>query len=154
VLLTAAIAHEEDRFRVQVAERLEGKAAAERMAILIDASCGGGDWLLWIELWTRALHDEEAARVRRELDERWRGEIVATVEEGQGSGAFAGVDAPAFAAQLAAFIDGLAVQVALEDPEMPIERMSELARGMAELHLKCSLPPPTAFGYDLLEAAA
>ena len=64
------------------------------------------------------------------------------------------MDSGDFAAELAAFLDGLAVQVALEDPEMPVERMSSMARGMAERLLGCSLPAPTKFGHDLLGAAA
>lgn len=153
-LLTEALAHEEGRFREQLVERLEGHDAPQRLALLIDASCGGSDWNLWLELWTRALHDPEARRVRLELDRRWRMELIATVATGISAGEFEDVDALGVGAVLAAFIDGLAVQVALEDPEMPVERMSLMARGMAERLLGCSLPAPTKFGHDLLGAAA
>ncbi len=43
-----------------------------RLTALIDASIGGDDWLLWIELWTRSLRDPELARSRQQLDDRWR----------------------------------------------------------------------------------
>ncbi|HEX2358205.1 MAG TPA: TetR/AcrR family transcriptional regulator [Solirubrobacterales bacterium] len=153
-LLTEALAHEEGRFRAQLVERLDGTSASERVAILIDASCGGSDWRLWMELWTRALHDREAGRTRRELDRLWRREIATTVEAGQRAGEFAQADAGEVAAHLASFLDGLAVQVALGDPEMPIERMSELARQMAERLLDCSLPAPEGYGDEVLEAVA
>jgi AcrR family transcriptional regulator len=153
-LLTEALAHEEGCFRDQLVERLDGHDAPQRLALLIDASCGGSDWNLWLELWTRALHDPEARRVRLELDRRWRAELIATVAAGIAEGEFEPVDSADFAAELAAFIDGLAVQVALEDPEMPVERMSSMARGMAERLLECSLPGPTKFGHELLGAAA
>lgn len=153
-LLTEALAHEEERFREQLVERLEGHDAPERLALLIDASCGGSDWNLWLELWTRALHDPEARRVRLELDRRWRMELIATVATGISAGEFADVDALGVGAVLAAFLDGLAVQVALNDPEMPVERMSSMARGMAERLLGCSLPAPTKLGHELLGAVA
>jgi hypothetical protein len=50
-------------------------------------------------------------------------------------------------------MDGLAVQVALEDPDIGEERMSALARGTAERLLRCSLPPPAGYGYAALETA-
>lgn len=153
-LLTEALAHEEERFREQLVVRLEGHDAPERLALLIDASCGGSDWNLWLELWTRALHDPEARRVRLELDRRWRMELIATVATGISAGEFADVDALGVGAVLAAFLDGLAVQVALNDPEMPVERMSSMARGMAERLLGCSLPAPTKLGHELLGAVA
>ena len=153
-LLTEALAHEEGCFRDQLVERLEGHNAPERLALLIDASCGGSDWNLWLELWTRALHDPEARRVRLELDRRWRMELIATVATGISAGEFEDADALGVGAVLAAFIDGLAVQVALKDPEMPVERMSSMARGMAERLLGCSLPAPTKYGHELLGAAA
>ncbi|MDP9189406.1 MAG: TetR family transcriptional regulator C-terminal domain-containing protein [Actinomycetota bacterium] len=151
-LLTEALAHEEERFRGQLVERIEGTAASQRLAILIDASCGGSEWRLWLELWTRALHDPEAGRTRRQLDRLWRDQIATTVEAGQREGEFASADACEVAAQLAAFLDGLAVQVALGDAEMPVERMSGLAREMAERLLACPLPAPDGYGDELLEA--
>jgi AcrR family transcriptional regulator len=153
-LLTEALARQEEQFRAQLAERLDGTAASHRLAILIDASCGGSDWSLWMELWTRALHDRDAARTRRELDRRWREEIATTVEAGQREGDFAEADAQEVAAQLAAFLDGVAVQVALGDPEMSVERMSSLVRDMAEHLLDCTLPAPEGYGDELLEAVA
>jgi hypothetical protein len=38
-------------------------------------------------------------------------------------------------------MDGLAVQMTLGDPEMPPERMSQLARLVAGQQLACDLPP-------------
>lgn len=154
-LLTAALAHEEERFRDQLLSKLDGLAATERLATMIDASCGGTpDWKLWMELWTRALHDHDARRTRRGFDRRWRAQLVAAIEAGQEAGEFTReADAEDVAAELASLLDGLAVQVALEDPEMPVERMSSLARGTAERLLDCELPASAGYGYELLEAA-
>jgi AcrR family transcriptional regulator len=153
-LLTAALAHEEQRFREQLLDRLEGLDAREALALLIDSSCGGTpDWKLWMELWVRALHDPDAGSARGDFDRRWRRQLVTTIEAGQADGEFADdADAADVAAELASLLDGLAVQVALDDPEMPVERMSSLARATAERLLECELPPATAFGYDRLAA--
>jgi AcrR family transcriptional regulator len=154
-LLTAALAHEEERFREQLIEVLSGLGARESLAMLIDASCGGTpDWKLWMELWVRALHDGDARKARRDFDRRWRALLVATIEAGQEEGVFASADAADVAAELASLLDGLAVQVALDDPEMSVERMSSLARGTAERILDCQLPATAGYGYELLEAAA
>ncbi|MGZ5310024.1 MAG: TetR/AcrR family transcriptional regulator [Solirubrobacterales bacterium] len=153
-LLTAALAHEEQRFREQLVERLEGLDAREALALLIDASCGGTpDWKLWMELWVRALHAPDARAARRDFDRRWRRQLVATIEAGKAEGEFAEAEAADVAAELASLLDGLAVQVALDDPEMSVERMSSLARATAERLLECELPPATAFGYERLAAA-
>ena len=84
---------------------------------------GGEDWVLWMELWTRALRDNDLAESRRRLDERWRAQIAEIVREGQVSGDFAGDEPERIALELAALIDGLAVQMALDDPAVTSEVM-------------------------------
>lgn len=137
-LLSEALTYEEERFRVELGELLAAHASpSERLDLLIRAcigapSSGASDWRLWMELWTRALRDPGAAMTRGELDRRWRSEIAAIVADGQRSGEFDGSDPDEIAAELAALLDGLAVQNTLGDPEMPDERMLELARRGAE----------------------
>ncbi len=68
------------------------------------------------------------ATVRRKFDERWRETISTTVLSGQESGEFsAAVDAGEFAVTLSALLDGMAVQIALEDPDVPPSRAYDLA---------------------------
>ena len=50
---------------------------------------------------------------------------------GQEAGEFASVDADDFTITLAALLDGLAVQIALEDPEVPARRAYDLAMRFA-----------------------
>ena len=45
-------------------------------------------WTLWVELWSRALRNDEAARKREALERRWRNTIAEVVREGQRSGEF------------------------------------------------------------------
>jgi AcrR family transcriptional regulator len=145
-LLSEALTDEEERFALELRKRLKAtKSPSERLVILVAASTGSpssgaSDWRLWMELWTRALRDEGAGGTRAELDRRWRAEIAAIVADGQGSGEFAGDDPDETAAELAALIDGLAVQNTLGDPEMPDERMSAIVIRAAERMLGCELP--------------
>ena len=50
---------------------------------------------------------------------------------GQEADEFASVDADDFTITLAALLDGLAVQIALEDPQVPPQHAYELAMGFA-----------------------
>ncbi len=141
-LLSEALTWEEDRFYADLTGRLgAGMTPPERLALLIEASSNGGGWLLWMELWSRALRDPGVAVARGELDRRWRSVVAEIVEDGKEAGEFEDCDADDVAATLAALLDGLAVQVSLEDPEMPPARMSELARRVARDQLGCELPP-------------
>lgn len=73
-------------------------------------------WLLWLDLWAQSVRLPEVASVRQKFDERWRETIIAVVLAGQEAGEFGPVDADDFALALSALLDGLAVQVALQDP--------------------------------------
>ncbi|MDP9228712.1 MAG: TetR/AcrR family transcriptional regulator [Actinomycetota bacterium] len=140
-LLAEALTFEEERFYDEVTRLLADEpSASRRLALLIDASSGPNE--LWIEFWARALRKPDAAATRRELDRRWRGTILEIVRDGQAAGEFGGGDPEEASAVLAALMDGLAVQVSLEDPEMPGPRMATLARGVAERLLDCRLPAP------------
>jgi AcrR family transcriptional regulator len=139
-LLAEALTQEEERFSAELTGRLDGVAGApERLRLLVEESSAGNDWKLWMELWTQALRDGGARRARRDLDGRWRAMIEAIVAEGQAAGEFGGPEPPEAAATLACLLDGLAVQRTLGDPEMPRERMSELALAVAERLLDCRL---------------
>jgi AcrR family transcriptional regulator len=135
-LLTEALTFAEDRFYLQTFHALARlDRARDRLVALIDlsfppAGASGdtrSDWVLWFELWSRALRDPEVARKREALDRRWRDTIADVVREGQRSGEFAEVDPEAFALRLAALLDGLAIQVVLGDPSCPPERVRSLA---------------------------
>jgi hypothetical protein len=84
-------------------------------------------------------HDPTLAAARARLDEAWRAQIAAIVEDGIMSGEFAEVDSADFAIQLAALLDGLAIEVMLRDPTVDAARMEELAIGFVEMALKTSV---------------
>ena len=84
-----------------------------------------------MELWTRALRDPRAGRVAPACSTTAGGRtIAAVVAEGQAAGEFGGPDPERAALELAALIDGLAVQVALGDALVTPELMRvDLHRG-------------------------
>ncbi len=75
-------------------------------------------WLLWLDLWAQSVRLPEVASVRQKFDERWRETITALVQAGQESGEFGPVDPGGFAVAMSALLDGLAIQVALQDPSV------------------------------------
>jgi AcrR family transcriptional regulator len=144
-LLTEALAFAEDRFYLNTFHELTDVARpSERLARLIDLSCPDdgdthGDWALWIELWSRALRDQDAARKREALDRRWRSTIAEIVKEGQEAGEFEGNDPEGFAHRLSAMMDGLAIQVLLHDSAMTHDRMLEMCNEMVARELNTDI---------------
>jgi AcrR family transcriptional regulator len=138
-LLTEAIRYSEDSWYAEGMRRMEQiPTAAGRLTELVAMTCLPGTdpeplswWLLWLDLWALAPRNPGVAAVRQKSDERWRDTIRSIVLAGQEAGEFASVDADDFAIALSAFLDGLAIQIALEDPRMPPRRAFELAMRFA-----------------------
>jgi AcrR family transcriptional regulator len=149
-LLAEALAFSEERFYVETAEELAKLSSArDRLVRLIELSCLQGsdtkenwldEWLLWLDLWALAPRDPDVARDRQALERRWRDTIAGIVREGHASGEFRPGDPEAFAIQLGALIDGLAVAVVLNDPEVDAQRMFDLCLTMAAGELGFEAP--------------
>ena len=131
-LLAEALTFAEDSFYAELAERLAVlDSASERLRELIASAVGGEDWMLWMELWTRALRDPEMRDARQRLDDLWRAQIGEIVRDGQGAGEFGGPEPERVALELAALIDGLAVQVTLGDEVVSPELMGSVCVDVA-----------------------
>jgi len=123
-LLTEAIRHYEDAWYGEGKRRMDKlPTAAERieefvaMNLLPDPHPElQGSWTLWLDFWAQAARNSNVSDVRRDFDERWRKEIVALVLEGQEAGEFADIDPHPFSIFVSALLDGLAIQIALDDP--------------------------------------
>jgi AcrR family transcriptional regulator len=134
ILLAEALAFADEQFYAQTADAVaEMTSARDRLVELVRCSCSVGEaeddfdeWALWLDLWARAPRDPDVARDRAAMDRRWRTTIDEIVRQGQAAGEFAPVDADAFALRLAALIDGLAIQVVLQDPDVSRDRMFDL----------------------------
>jgi len=150
-LLTEALRYSEDAWYAAGTQRLAAiTSAVGRLTELIAMTClpdtdpaARTEWLLWLDLWALSPRNPGVATVRRKFDERWRETISSTVLSGQESGEFdTAVDAGSFAVTLSALLDGMAVQIALEDPDVPPARAYDLAMRFAAGQLGFS--PDTA----------
>jgi AcrR family transcriptional regulator len=138
-LLTEAVRLAEDLWFAYGFQRLGAvTGAVARLEMLITVNFTPADEVgfpdlgaLWIDLWARSLRHDEVARVRREFDVRWRGVIADIVREGQASGEFDDGDADEFATAFTALLDGLSVQLVLDDPSLDPTKAVRISMGFA-----------------------
>ena len=134
-LLTEALRYAEDAWYETGTRRMADiPSAAGRLEELVAMTClpeadtqPSGSWLLWLDLWAQSVRLPEVASVRQKFDERWRETITALVLAGQEAGEFGAVNAEDFAVSLSALLDGLAIQIALEDPAVDAGRAFALS---------------------------
>lgn len=146
-LLVDALRYSEESF-YEAAEKMlaEVPSLQERLSLLIRWTCipRGDDeipgaWGLWFDLWAQAFRHNEIKAGRVDLDARWRAMIVDAVRSGADQ---ANVDPRMFALEFAALLDGLSIQVALEDPEIDSDVAYDIAMRFAEREL--NLPASAA----------
>ena len=141
-LLVEALTWANDNFYLTQSRELRRMASArEQLDHLITMSVPGllpdsdrlDEWALWIEIWVRALRDPAMAKEREVLERRWRQSIADIVRHGRTTGEFPenGVDADELGLRIGAFIDGLAIEVLMNDTNVPPERMLEACREVA-----------------------
>jgi AcrR family transcriptional regulator len=138
-LLTEAIRYSEDSWYASGQRRMaELPTAVARLEEIVAMSClpqadpeADGSWLIWLDFWAQAARNTEVAAVRQKSDERWREQIRSLVQAGQQAGEFTGVDPDTFAIHLSALLDGLAIQMALEDPTVDPVTAFELSMRFA-----------------------
>ncbi len=138
--LTEAITSLEDTFYTALdADLATVSGPLERLRWVAELGSGAGpavgDWTLWLELWVRALRDENARAARESLDRRWRTTLREVIDEGVRSGDFKPADAAETTLRLASLMDGLAIQLALSDPGMSVARFRRLWLDAAALEL-------------------
>jgi AcrR family transcriptional regulator len=139
-LLVDALRYSEES-GYEAAERMlaEIPSLHERLSLLIKWTCVPeaeneipGAWGLWFDLWAQAFRHDEVKAGRVELDARWRRMIADAVESAELD---TEVDAKMFALEFSALLDGLSIQVALEDPEVDSKVAYDIAMRFAEREL-------------------
>ena len=117
-------------------ERLDELSAAasserERLAQVLEVAVPlpgprRGEYVLWIELWVRALQEPHLLPACEELSKRWRGYFYDPVRRGSQSGEFVPVsDTDEVAERLIALVDGLGFELLLGYSWTSPERMRE-----------------------------
>jgi AcrR family transcriptional regulator len=90
------------------------------------------DWVLWVELWLRAVRHPELRPTAAQLYSRMRDWFSEAIEEATAEGELAPCDPGATADRVLALIDGFGVRALLGDPAMPLERArQEVWAGLA-----------------------
>jgi AcrR family transcriptional regulator len=151
-LLEQALLHSfelagDERFGSERAEDDPAASATERLARLIgeclpEPGPQEREWVLWVELWLRAVRDPGLRPVATRLYGRYRDWIAAAIAAGVASGEFELVDVERVADQAMALFDGLGLRALLGDPAMDLRHArrviaellgGELGIGPAEL---------------------
>ena len=139
-LLVDALRYSEESF-YEAAEKMlaEIPSLPERLSLLIKWTCVPeadheipGAWGLWFDLWAQAFRHDEVKAGRVELDARWREMIIDAVKSDELD---TDVDVRMFALEFSALLDGLSIQVALEDPEVDSAVAHDIAMRFAERQL-------------------
>jgi AcrR family transcriptional regulator len=90
------------------------------------------EYVLWLELWTAATHDEALRPVCEDLAAEYRDELVKLVQEGTWAGAFHPVGEPEVVAErISAMVDGLCFRTVVGYSWTPLERVRVMLRAFA-----------------------
>jgi AcrR family transcriptional regulator len=131
-LLAEALEHSYEiagNARISVPED-EPAPATRRLAAMIDQCLPlneslRDDWVLWVELWLRAVRHPELRPTAAKLYDRMRAWFADAIAEGTAAGEFTAADPQRSADRLLALIDGYGIRALNEDPAMPVERARE-----------------------------
>ncbi|HZR44890.1 MAG TPA: TetR/AcrR family transcriptional regulator [Ktedonobacteraceae bacterium] len=107
------------------------QSAWERLERLVTASVPQteevrDEWRLWLTFWGEVTRNERLRAVSEKQHRRWTRFLARIIAEGCASGEFAAVDPQITATQLAALIDGLAIQATLQNPTLSPAQMREI----------------------------
>ena len=97
-----------------------------------------GTWGLLFDLWAQAFRHPEVKKDRVALDKQWRDLITRVVRAGIADGEIDELDVEAFTVMWSALLDGLVVQVALDDPLVDVRYAQRVARDVAVKELGLS----------------
>jgi AcrR family transcriptional regulator len=150
-LLEEALIHSfeqagDERFAAEPQE----ETAASRLARAIGESLPlpgpqEREWVLWVELWLRAVRDPDLRPVAARLYERYRRWLEGIIRAGVESGEFrADVDVAGVADRAMALLDGAGVRVLFGDPAMDFDRAFALVAASLAQELGIEPPAPRA----------
>jgi len=144
-LLTEALRWSERSFYAAAEEMLKStEKLRDRIEVLLDWNLVAdkqpdvaGDWGLWFDLWAQAFRHPEVKKDRADLDAQWRDLIARIVQDGIDHGEIQKVDVHEFAVMWSSLLDGLVIQVSLDDPVVtpPLARRIALELADKELGL-------------------
>jgi AcrR family transcriptional regulator len=107
------------------------QSAWERLERLVEASLPDteevrDEWRLWLTFWGEVTRNERLRAVSEKQHQRWTHFLARIIAEGNVCGEFAAVDPEITATQMAALIDGLAIQTTLQNPALTPTQMRQI----------------------------
>ena len=117
---------------------LPAASHAERLRSMIDQCLPTTpalkeDWVLWVELWLRAVRHPELRPVAEQLYGRLHAWFANEIAAGVRDGEFESCDPDAVADRALALIDGFGIRTLIGDGRVPLERArKEVATALAE----------------------
>ena len=130
--------HEDTRHRRVVLPKVAGAWRQLERYVGLYLPSGPADpaWILWTEAWARAPHNAEVARFLDELMRPWGEDLAEIVQRGLREGTFGLQATPGdFTICFCAMLDGLAIVYLHQRPDLPRERLIELAMTSARTQL-------------------
>ena len=111
-----------------------GASHAERLQLMINQCLPttpalAEDWVLWVELWLRAVRHPELRPVAEELYARMRAWFADEITAGMRDGEFARCDPEDVADRTLALLDGFGVRTLIGDSAIPLERARSAVSG-------------------------
>ncbi|HEY7630664.1 MAG TPA: TetR/AcrR family transcriptional regulator [Thermoleophilaceae bacterium] len=126
---------------------------AERIASMVEQCLPSSatrerDWVLWVELWLRAVRHPELRPTAERLYARMRKWFAMAIADGIEAGEFKDCDPEAVADRALALIDGFGVRALLGDSEVPLDRARREIGSVlaADLGIGDRLPFPSSVG--------
>jgi AcrR family transcriptional regulator len=145
-LLEAALLDKVQDTGIALRAALTGaRTARERLERLVEASLPDSDevrdeWRLWLTFWGEVTRNERLRAVSERQHRRWTRFLARIIAEGCASGEFAMVDSEIAATQLAALIDGLAIQTTLHNSALSPTLMRQICLDALQRILHVSQP--------------
>jgi AcrR family transcriptional regulator len=111
----------------RTAEAQPAASHAQQLAQMVEQCLPGTpelerDWVLWVELWLRAVRHHELRPVAEELYAHMRSWFVTAIRAGVDAGEFARCDPEEVADRALALIDGFGIRALLGDSAVPLDR--------------------------------
>ncbi len=118
---------------VRLGADLAGTTHAERLAAMVDQCLPTtpelqADWVLWVELWLRAVRHPELRPVAEELYARLHAWFADEIAAGIADGEFARCDPQEVADRTLALLDGFGVRTLIGDSAIPLARACSSVR--------------------------
>ena len=118
-----------------------GKDALAVLQDLIESYLPGDEpslraWKVWVALWAEAVRDPQLQQINEELYSRWRDVVTGVIGNGQQQGLVRPGDPVQLANMLVGMLDGLAVQVLVHAPSMPLATMRAICTAFIDSALR------------------